>query len=196
MAKTTSGGIDRRALLGALAALGVTAPASAQQAGMSERTAYTFSFAGLEGGDIRMSAFAGRAGSRGQHGLVLRLLVATGRACRRCGRGFRRAGLRCSASRRTTSAGRSPARRPRRRRSRGRTASRFPSPRRRASSGPRRIPSTAGPRPSAPARRRGGTSTSTSSASTAGSRRCFPPSTDPLDARITVAVERELARRG
>jgi glutathione peroxidase len=60
MAKTGSGGIDRRTLLGALAAGAISAPAAAQQAGMSERTAFTFSFAGLEGGDIRMAAFAGR----------------------------------------------------------------------------------------------------------------------------------------
>lgn len=60
MARTTSGRIDRRAFLGGLAALGVTAPASAQQAGMSGRTAHSFSFTGLEGGDIMMSSFAGR----------------------------------------------------------------------------------------------------------------------------------------
>jgi glutathione peroxidase len=60
MARTSSGRIDRRALLGGLAALGVTAPVSAQQAGMSGRTAHSFSFAGLEGSDIMMSSFAGR----------------------------------------------------------------------------------------------------------------------------------------
>ena len=60
MARPISGGIDRRAVLGGLAGLGVATPAAAQQAGMSGRTAHTFSFAGLEGGDIMMSSFAGR----------------------------------------------------------------------------------------------------------------------------------------
>jgi glutathione peroxidase len=52
---------DRRQLLTALAAaLAMPAVARAQSAGMSKITAYAFSFAGLEGGNIRLSDFAGK----------------------------------------------------------------------------------------------------------------------------------------
>ncbi len=52
--------VDRRAVLAGMAALCAGTPLAAQPAAMSERTAFTFSFAGLEGGDLRLSAFAGR----------------------------------------------------------------------------------------------------------------------------------------
>lgn len=56
-----TGGLDRRAVLGGLASLGLASGALAQQAGMSERTAYSFAFAGLDGAaDIRLSGFDGR----------------------------------------------------------------------------------------------------------------------------------------
>lgn len=59
--KRKSGGLDRRAVLGGLAGLGLVAPAMAQQAGLSERTAYSFSFPGLDGAaDIRLAGFEGR----------------------------------------------------------------------------------------------------------------------------------------
>jgi glutathione peroxidase len=52
---------DRRRLLTALAAaLAAPAAARAQSPAMSRITAYAFSFAGIEGGDIRLSDFAGR----------------------------------------------------------------------------------------------------------------------------------------
>src|SRR3954466_3231134 len=55
---------DRRRLLALVPALGaamLAAPglARAQSSGMSRITAYAFSFTGLEGGDIRLSEFAG-----------------------------------------------------------------------------------------------------------------------------------------
>lgn len=56
-----TGGLDRRAVLGGLASLGLSSAALAQQAGMSERTAYSFAFAGIDGGaDIRLAGFDGR----------------------------------------------------------------------------------------------------------------------------------------
>lgn len=52
---------DRRALLATLAGV-LAAPslARAQSPGMSRVTAYAFSFPGLEGGDIRLSEYAGK----------------------------------------------------------------------------------------------------------------------------------------
>src|SRR6266446_4894130 len=52
---------DRRQLLALLAgALAAPASAHAQSAAMSRITAYAFSFAGLEGGDIRLADHAGK----------------------------------------------------------------------------------------------------------------------------------------
>jgi len=52
---------DRRQLLACIAgALAAPTLAHAQSPGMSRVTAYAFSFAGLEGGDIRLSAYAGK----------------------------------------------------------------------------------------------------------------------------------------
>jgi glutathione peroxidase len=52
---------DRRTLLALVAgALASPAMAQAQSPGMSRITAYAFSFAGLEGGDIRLSDYAGK----------------------------------------------------------------------------------------------------------------------------------------
>jgi glutathione peroxidase len=51
--------IDRRQTLAALACL-LAAPAAAQTPGMSRMTASAFSFAALDGGDIRLSAYAGK----------------------------------------------------------------------------------------------------------------------------------------
>ncbi len=51
--------IDRRRTLAAVACL-LAAPAAAQTPGMSRMTASAFSFAGLDGGDIRLSAYAGK----------------------------------------------------------------------------------------------------------------------------------------
>ena len=51
--------IDRRCTLALLACL-VAAPAAAQTPGMSRMTASAFSFAGLDGGDIHLSAYAGK----------------------------------------------------------------------------------------------------------------------------------------
>ena len=50
---------DRRALL-ALVAGSLATPASALAQSMSRITAYAFSFAGLEGGDIRLADYAGK----------------------------------------------------------------------------------------------------------------------------------------
>jgi glutathione peroxidase len=50
---------DRRALL-ALAAGSLAMPATALAQSMSRITAYAFSFAGLEGGDIRLADYAGK----------------------------------------------------------------------------------------------------------------------------------------
>jgi glutathione peroxidase len=50
--------IDRRTVLGLMAGLAAT-PALAQT-GMSRMTAYTFSFAALKGGEIRLSDYAGK----------------------------------------------------------------------------------------------------------------------------------------
>jgi glutathione peroxidase len=52
---------DRRQLLACIAgALAAPSLAQAQSAGMSRVTAYAFAFAGLEGGDIRLAAYAGK----------------------------------------------------------------------------------------------------------------------------------------
>jgi glutathione peroxidase len=52
---------DRRELLGLLAAaLAAQRPAFAQSAAMSRITAYAFSFPGLDGGEIRLSDYAGK----------------------------------------------------------------------------------------------------------------------------------------
>ena len=51
--------IDRRCALAVLACA-LAAPAAAQPSGMSRMTASAFSFAGLDGGDIRLAAFAGK----------------------------------------------------------------------------------------------------------------------------------------
>ena len=52
---------DRRQLLAFIAgALAAPSLARAQSPGMSRITAYAFSFAGLEGGDIRLSEYAGK----------------------------------------------------------------------------------------------------------------------------------------
>ena len=52
---------DRRALLAILAgALAAPLPARAQSPGMSRVSAYAFSFPGIEGGDIRLSEYAGK----------------------------------------------------------------------------------------------------------------------------------------
>jgi glutathione peroxidase len=50
---------DRRHVL-ALVAGGIAGPAFAQAPAMSRITAYTFSFSGLAGGDIRLSDYAGK----------------------------------------------------------------------------------------------------------------------------------------
>jgi glutathione peroxidase len=53
--------MDRRALFAILSgALAAPALAHAQSPGMSRVTAYAFSFPGLEGGDIRLSDYAGK----------------------------------------------------------------------------------------------------------------------------------------
>jgi len=57
---------DRRATLALLAAV-LAAPASAQTAGMSRMTAFGFSFAGLDGADIRLGAHAGKPGPCLEH---------------------------------------------------------------------------------------------------------------------------------
>ena len=51
--------IDRRCALALLACL-LAAPAAAQAPGVSRMTASAFSFAGLDGGDIRLAAYAGK----------------------------------------------------------------------------------------------------------------------------------------
>ena len=51
--------VDRRRALVVLACL-LAAPAAAQTPGMSRMTASAFSFAGIDGGDIRLSAYAGK----------------------------------------------------------------------------------------------------------------------------------------
>jgi len=51
--------IDRRCAVALLACL-VAAPADAQAPGVSRMTASAFSFAGLDGGDIRLAAYAGK----------------------------------------------------------------------------------------------------------------------------------------
>ena len=52
---------DRRQFLTTLAAaVAVPVSAHAQTPAMSKITAYAFSFSGLEGGDIRLSEFAGK----------------------------------------------------------------------------------------------------------------------------------------
>ena len=51
--------IDRRHWLKGIGALAALAPRLAQAAGMSRITAYAFAFKGLDGQDIRLSAFAG-----------------------------------------------------------------------------------------------------------------------------------------
>jgi glutathione peroxidase len=52
---------DRRQLLASMAgALAFPSLARAQSGGMSRVTAYAFSFAGLEGGDIRLAGYAGK----------------------------------------------------------------------------------------------------------------------------------------
>ena len=51
--------INRRHLL-ALLATGIAAPAFAQAPAMSRVTAFAFSFPGLDGGEIRLSEFAGK----------------------------------------------------------------------------------------------------------------------------------------
>ena len=51
--------IDRRCAL-ALLACALAAPAAAQAPGVSRMTASVFSFAGLDGGDIRLAAHAGK----------------------------------------------------------------------------------------------------------------------------------------
>src|SRR5947199_326379 len=50
--------IDRRQILAAFAGVVVT-PAFAQGPGVSRMTAYAFSFAGLNGGDIKLADYAG-----------------------------------------------------------------------------------------------------------------------------------------
>jgi len=55
--------IDRRCVLAALAGLltvSAATPSAAQAPGMSRMTASAFSFAGIDGGDIRLAAFAGK----------------------------------------------------------------------------------------------------------------------------------------
>ena len=51
--------IDRRCALALLACL-LAAPAAAQAPGASRMTASAFAFAGLDGGDIRLAAYAGK----------------------------------------------------------------------------------------------------------------------------------------
>src|SRR5881409_1791656 len=51
--------VDRRKSLALLACL-IAVPASAQSPGMSRMTAFGFSFAGLDGADIRLAAHAGK----------------------------------------------------------------------------------------------------------------------------------------
>ena len=51
--------VDRRQSLALLACL-IAVPASAQTPGMSRMTAFGFSFAGLDGADIRLAAHAGK----------------------------------------------------------------------------------------------------------------------------------------
>jgi glutathione peroxidase len=51
--------IDRRCALALLACV-LAAPAAAQAPGVSRMTASAFSFAGLDGGDIRLAAYAGK----------------------------------------------------------------------------------------------------------------------------------------
>ena len=51
--------VDRRCTLVVLACL-LAAPAAAQTPGMSRMTASAFTFAGIDGGDIRLSAYAGK----------------------------------------------------------------------------------------------------------------------------------------
>src|SRR2546421_12921027 len=58
VARTGAVMIDRRQVLACLAA--VAAPKLAAAQGASRMTAYAFSFAGLKGGDIKLSDFAGK----------------------------------------------------------------------------------------------------------------------------------------
>ena len=51
--------IDRRCALAFVACI-LAAPAAAQAPGVSRMTASAFSFAGLDGGDIRLAAYAGK----------------------------------------------------------------------------------------------------------------------------------------
>jgi len=51
--------LDRRGVL-VLLACGLARPALAQSASMSKATAYTFSFPGLHGGDVRLADYAGK----------------------------------------------------------------------------------------------------------------------------------------
>src|ERR1700755_1526041 len=51
--------IDRRGALALLACV-LAAPAAAQAPGVSRMTASAFSFAALDGGDIRLAAYAGK----------------------------------------------------------------------------------------------------------------------------------------
>src|SRR5262245_64669902 len=51
--------LHRRHALALLACM-IVAPASAQTPGMSRMTAFAFSFAGLDGGDIKLAAHAGK----------------------------------------------------------------------------------------------------------------------------------------
>ena len=51
--------IDRRQVL-ALFAVGIATPAGAATSGMSRMTAYAFSFAGLDGADIKLADYAGK----------------------------------------------------------------------------------------------------------------------------------------
>ena len=143
---------DRRSLL-ALVAGSLALPASALGQSMSRITAYGFSFAGLEGGDIRLADYAGKP----------ILVVNTASLCgytpqytglQQLWTRYHDRGLMIIAVP-SNDFGSQTSRRPRT----GTTASAFHSPPRRRSRGRARIRSTNGPRASARSRRRAGTST-------------------------------------
>ena len=173
--------IDRRHLL---AILGGTFAGPAFGQSMSRITAYAFSFAGLEGGDIKLADYAGKP----------ILIVNTASLCgytpqyaglqelwtryhprgpddrRRAVERFRRPGA--GHGRPTSSTPRTAS-----------TASAFRSPPRSRSKEPTHIRSTNGRRPSGHSKPRAGISTSTWSAATVTSRRRFRPGVEPMDAR-------------
>ena len=184
---------DRRRVLTLLAA-SFTTPVFAQAPAMTRITAYAFSFAGLEGADIKLADHAGKpilvvntaslCGYTPQYAGLQQLWA------RYHARGLMIVGVPSNDFGGQEPGGADDIVKT----AHGEYGVGFPLAAKAQLKGSNRIPSTNGRRASARSKRRAGTFTNISSAVMAISPRFFPPTIEPMDARVINAIVKELPR--